>query len=342
MSHHLAAARAGTIGQLYIDDMYVFPGHGSTVFIMNVNSNVTQERAEPSFLPETRYEFKIHLADAPLESLAYRFVFGQAADDGTQEFGLNVLTGEDAASDDASGTVAITGRTGQVAEADGLRVWAGRSADSFYIDLSLLGLVNGAVRSGSALDLSTWHPDAATNSFVNTTVDTIVLEVRNTADPLQPGTGIAVWCSTKIDEGDGWHQINRFGHPMLWPIFWPDDIQFTHPANSRHPSVDFEQDGEEIAGLIASTVAASGTSGDPDAYGRAVAQILLPDVMSYVVGTPASYGFAGRNGRTMADNAPEAMLSLVTNTAVASGLKASVSEHLRAAEFPYVVPVSGL
>jgi len=31
--------------------------------------------------------------------------------------------------------------------------------------------------------------------------------------------------------------------------------------------------------------------------------------MSYVVGTPATYGFAVRNGWTLADNAPEVMLS---------------------------------
>ena len=40
---------------------------------------------------------------------------------------------------------------------------------------------------------------------------------------------------------------------------------------------------------------------------------LFPDVLPYVVGTPATYSFAGFNGRTPADNAPEAMLSLVTN-----------------------------
>jgi hypothetical protein len=56
-----------------------------------------------------------------------------------------------------------------------------------------------------------------------------------------------------------------------------------------------------------------------------------------VVGTPATYGFAGRNGRTLADNAPEAMFSLVLNTAITSGLRASVSEHLRDRNFPYVV-----
>ena len=64
-------------------------------------------------------------------------------------------------------------------------------------------------------------------------------------------------------------------------------------------------------------------------------QLYIDDL---VVGTPAVYGFATRNGRTLADNAPEAMLSLVVNTAVPSGLKPSVSEHLRSGQFPYVVP----
>lgn len=40
----------------------------------------------------------------------------------------------------------------------------------------------------------------------------------------------------------------------------------------------------------------------------------------------------------LADNAPEAMLSLVAGTAVPSRLKPSVSEHQRDKNFPYVVP----
>jgi hypothetical protein len=80
--------------------------------------------------------------------------------------------------------------------------------------------------------------------------------------------------------------------------------------------------------LIASTVAATGTAGYPEGYGRAVARELFPDVLSYV-DTPAVYGVATRNGRPLADNAPEAMLSLVTNTAIPSGLKPSVSQQLR-------------
>jgi hypothetical protein len=69
-----------------------------------------------------------------------------------------------------------------------------------------------------------------------------------------------------------------------------------------------------------------------------VARELFPDVLPYVVGTPATYGFAVRNGRALADNAPEAMLSLVLDTAVPSGLKPSVAKDLRDKNFPYVVP----
>ena len=44
------------------------------------------------------------------------------------------------------------------------------------------------------------------------------------------------------------------------------------------------------------------------------------------------------NGRTLADNAPEVMLSLVTGIAVPSGLTPAANEQLRTPDFPYVVP----
>jgi hypothetical protein len=41
MSHHLDTPLARKNGQLYIDDLYVFDGEHSTVFIMDVNSTIT-------------------------------------------------------------------------------------------------------------------------------------------------------------------------------------------------------------------------------------------------------------------------------------------------------------
>jgi hypothetical protein len=166
-----------------------------------------------------------------------------------------------------------------------------------------------------------------------------VLEVSHRHPQLRPGTRIGVWAATKLaTDSGGWRQVNRAGHPMMWPIFWPDDTQFTNPANTRHPSEDVAADGEPIADLIAATVAASHTAADPAGYGRTVARQLFPDVLSYVVGTPATYGFAASNGRPLADNAPEAMLSLMVNAAVPSGLNPTTSEQFRTATFPYVVP----
>jgi hypothetical protein len=166
-----------------------------------------------------------------------------------------------------------------------------------------------------------------------------VLEVSHQHRRLRPGTRIGVWAATKLaTDAGGWRQINRAGHPMMWPIFWPGDVHFDQPFDTQHVSQDVESDRQHIAEHIAATVAATGSSADPHGYAQAVVRELFPDVLTYTVGTPATYGFAARNGRTLADNAPEVMLSLVTATAVPSGLSPATNEGLRSATFPYVVP----
>jgi len=339
MSHHLDTPLAAQNGQLYIDDLYVFPGEGSTVFVMDVNSNVNGLYAEPGFHPEARYEFKVHFDGADFETLTYRVSFSEADPEGRQALRLHTLTGDQAREDSADGELVLDGQTGETASAGGIRLWAGRIADPFYIDLSLLAIINGAVAKGTAPDLSQWRPETASNSFGGTHVDSIVLEIPHSHPLLRPGARTGVWCATKLaTDAGGWRQINRFGHPMMWPIFWPNDTDFSDPANTRHPSQDAGAAATAIGRQIAAVVAASGTSDNPAGYGQAVAGDLFPDVLSYVVGTPAVYGFATRNGRTLADNAPEAMLSLVTNTAVPSGLKPAVAKDQRTSDFPYVVP----
>jgi hypothetical protein len=338
MSHHLDTPLAAQNGQLFIDDLYVFPGDGSTVFLMDVNSNVTGVYAQPGFHPEARYELKVHFDGADYEALTYRVSFGEPGPDGRQPLRLRLLAGDDAREDEAVGEVVLEGRTGEAASAGGVRIWAGRAQDSFYVDLSLLSLVNGAIAKDSAVDLSGWRPEQAKNSFAGTSVESIVLEVTHEDPRLRPGARIGVWCATKLaTDAGGWRQVNRGGFPMMWPIFWPDDTDFSNPANTRHPAQDFAAEGGHLAGHVAAVVAASGTVDDAEAYGQAVARQLLPDVLPYEVGTRATFGFAGRNGRPMADNAPEAMMSLVAGTAIPSGLRPPVAKDQRSGTFPYVV-----
>jgi Domain of unknown function (DUF4331) len=338
MSHHLDTPLARQNGRLYIDDLYVFPGHHSTVFIMDVNSTITGPDVQRGFHPEARYEFKVHIDGGEFEELTYRVSFGEPDPTGRQGLQLHALAGDEARDDKATGTLVLDGQTGASAGMNDTRLWAGRIRDPFYIDLAQLATVNAAFKNGTAVDRSAWHAADARNSFADTTVESIVIEVSHEHPQLHTGAHIGVWCATKLaTDAGGWRQINRAGHPMMWPIFWPDDTDFSNPANDRHPSADLNADGKYIADSVTSVVAASGTSDDPPGYGQTVARTLFPDVLSYEVGTSATYGFATRNGRALADNAPEVMFSLVLDTAVTSGLTPSVSERYRAASFPYVV-----
>ena len=65
-----------------------------------------------------------------------------------------------------------------------------------------------------------------------------------------------------------------------------------------------------------------------------------PNILPHEVGTPAVFGFAQSNGRSLTDNAPNVMFSIATNTPVSLGIgKESVPSKPRAS-FPYVpVPV---
>lgn len=289
MSHHLDTPLARQNGQLYIDDLCVFPANGSTVFVMDINSTITESRMQPGFHHEARYEFKIHFDGAEYEDLTYRVSFGESESDDSQALQLHALTGDAARDDFTVGELLLEGRTGEVVDGANVRIWAGKITDWFYIDLALLFKINAAVRDGTAPDLSQWRPDEARNSFADTTVESIVLEVSREHPKLCSGAHIGVWAATKLaTDAGGWRQINRAGHPMMWPIFWPDDIKFDNPANTRHPSDDHAAVGKYIGEKVAAVVTACGTSEDPHGYGETVARALFPDVLPYVVGTPAS------------------------------------------------------
>lgn len=338
MSHHLDSPEARQDSRLDLTDQFVFPGEtGGTVFVLDVNSSTAGPDAKPGFHPEGRYEIKIHLDGAAVENLTYRAMFDGPDGGGEQAVRLYALTGPDAANDSATGELIAEGRTNtSISGPTGVRMWAGRAADPFYVDLKQLAAIEAAVKSGTKIDLAGWQPDAAKSSFADTTVHSIVLEVPGSDPNLGSDRRIASWIATKLaTDGGGWQQINREGHPMVWPIFRQIDDAWASHANIEVPGA--EDDGERIAHLIANLVTANGTASDPDAYGRMVARRLVPDVLPYRTGTSASYGFSGFNGRALGDNAPEAMFSLVMNSAITTGLSPEQFSSTRSDHFPYVV-----
>ncbi len=156
----------------------------------------------------------------------------------------------------------------------------------------MLQAIRKAVKNGKALDLTGWSPSKAVNGFANTTVSSIVLEIPDRV--LGSGT-IGVWGMTVLaTDAGGWRQINRAGIPMIQPIFNPDDSERASEYNTTHPSKDRANYGALVTSLTAGVVSAMGTSADPQAYGKYVAELCFPDILRYEIGTPAVYSFAKR------------------------------------------------
>ena len=67
-------------------------------------------------------------------------------------------------------------------------------------------------------------------------------------------------------------------------------------------------------------MSANGTAEDPQAYAEKVARRFFPNILPYEVGTPAVFGFAEWNGRSLTDNAPDVMFSIAANAPVRLGI----------------------
>jgi hypothetical protein len=338
VSHHLDSELSRRDNRLDLTDHYVFRGETGTVFVMDVNSSLATDAA-PGWHPEARYEFKIHTNGAELEDLTYRLSFGPRDAHGGQSVALRVLTGSQARDDTAEGELLAEGRTGAVITGPaGLRLWTGRAADPFYVDLTQVFAINAAVKQGAKIELPDWRPEIAQSSFTGSFIHSIVLEIADDDPRLGVDQNIGLWSVTKLaTDAGGWRQINREGHPMIWPIFRPDNGEAASTTNETHPASELPAESEHIARLVTGVVRANGTADDPEAHGRTVARLLLPDVLPYQTGTPAEFGFSDINGRSLADNAPEVMFSLVLNSAVSTGLTSGQFANTRSTAFPYVV-----
>lgn len=173
----------------------------------------------------------------------------------------------DAVDPDAAGTVVAHGATGEtVSTAAGLRVWAGKAGDPFWIEPDVLHAVGHAFQDGTVVDLSGWDPSQAKNLFAGHTVYSIVLEVPD--NDFLAGTGdkrrIGIWAvATLATDFGGWRSINRVGLPMIHPLFTQYNEDLGNRLNVGRPADDFLTYGQVVINAIAGVVSANGTVEDP-------------------------------------------------------------------------------
>jgi hypothetical protein len=344
MSHHLDSPIARQDIRLDITDLYVFRGETGTVFVINNCHSIFGPIPAPGWHPEGMYEFKVDLNGDAVEDVTYRLTFDERDQQGRQRYVVRCIRGAEAVDPDAAGTVIAQGTTGEtVTTASGVRVWAGRAGDPFWIEPDVLHAVGHAFQDGTVVNLSGWDPSHAKNLFAGHTLYSIVLEVPDSE--LLTGAGdrrcIGVWAvSTLATDAGGWRSINRVGLPMIHPLFTQYNEDLGNRLNAGRPADDFATYGEAVTKAIAGVVSANGTAEDPRAYAEKVTHRFFPNILPYEVGTPASFGFAEWNGRSLTDNAPNVMFSIAANTPVSLGIGKESVASKPSAIFPYVPAVT--
>jgi hypothetical protein len=340
LSHHLDSPIARQDIRLDITDLYLFRGETGTVFIINVCHSIFGPIPAPGYHPEGMYEFKVDLNGDATEDVTYRFTFNERDKNGKQSYTVRLLTGADAVDPAAAGTVVAQGTTGEILTTEtGLRVWAGKAGDPFWIEPDVLHAVGHAFQDGTSINLSGWDPSRAKNLFAGHTVHSIVLEVPDKELLAEAGDKrrVGVWAvSTLATDAGGWRSINRVGLPMIHPLFTQFNEDLGNRLNAGCPGDDYATHGATVIKAIAGVVSAYGTAEDPRAYGEAVAHRVCPNILPYEVGTSAVFGFGEWNGRSLTDNAPDVMFSLAANTPVRLGIGKESVTSKPSKTFPYV------
>ena len=328
MSHHFDSPTGREDPRLNLCDLFVFAGPGETaVLIMTVNPDAGL--SSPTGLrDEGLYEFKIDTDGDAREDVSFRLVVAGEGD-GTQRAEVRLAEGE-ASRGGTGGRPLGSGVTDEVfALEGGGRAWFGVAADPFIGN----GAALRAFVTALAADRADFTPfEHRADLFANRNVTAIVLEVPSA----QIGSGrVGVWAAISLHGHAPQRQVARAAWPLMKHLFVRDDHVGAH-LNEDPPTRDGENAGERIAANVAQVARLTGSVAEPEAYGRYVAGRVLPDLLPYTLGTAASFGFAGVNGRGLGDPAYDVVLSIFANRAIAGSVANDPDVHRR--PFPYLAP----
>jgi Domain of unknown function (DUF4331) len=333
MSHHFDTPTAREDPRINVCDFYLFRGlPGFTVMAMTVNPNAGQS-APDTFREEGLYAFRFDLDGDAREELSFSLRFSAVfhSDDKdhahAQSFEVRRASGPSAASG-ADGELIAAGYTGRVVNAGaGVKAFAGLAPDLFAGDAKALGEFRTAL-----FDKGEFYPEAFQNRknfFSGRNVTAIVLEVPTSLI----GKGLVRgWASASLHGHAPEIQVSRWGLPLITNIFMPDPAM-REDFNRAAPVEDISRFSAPIADVATKLTRLARSAADPAGYGQTLAQKLCPVTLPYELDTPASFTVDRLNGRGLADDVMDVMLTLATNTPLSDGVAPDRSRMRD--EFPY-------
>lgn len=302
---HLDAPFVSTDGQIDINDIYAFQSPSNpdnTVLIMTVNP-LAGVQSPTTFRTDQPYQFQIDNNGDAKDDVTIKARFFNTPDAGVQR--VRITKGND--------SLLFEGLTNQNIPMKPWQPGTGLARFGVFDDPFFFDLV--AFRD----NLNFCPGGTGTDFFAGLNVSAIVIDLPSAALGATPqNPAIGVWGRIKI--GDT--QVERMGRPAINTVFIPsnmkDAFNYGDPRNDQR---DFRD--EVVATLLA--------LGNDDATANALADVLLPDILTF--DTSSSSGFL--NGRQLANDVIDAELGLISGGAITTDcVDANDSPFLT--DFPYL------
>lgn len=308
-----------------ITDIYIFQKPGDpdkSVLILNVNPLAPTLADE--FQHGAAYDMLIDTDGNARADIGYRITFSVKRDG--KQFAEVVRTdrepGGSGGHDGEKHKVIVShapvsfGTQAHITDgAGGFRFFAGFRSDPFFFDL--LAFLAGLKFHNPGSDF-----------FINKNVFGIVLEVPNRRG-LGTNPKVGYWARTLIPHGGTLVHDDQMGRPAINTVFnhGTDKDLFNTTPPDRQRSTLTSTGQSFLANFVATLETLGGYSASK---ATAIAQILLPDILTYDY--TSSAGFL--NGRKLTDDVIDAELSLITNGHITSDFVGPHSDYLH--HFPYL------
>ena len=320
-------------GDRDINDVYAFQGSTSSRTVLAMTTNPAANIFGAEFGTNVRYIINVDRTGDAVQDIAYVWRF-DASSGGAQPWTVTRYAGANARSfgqgvEIASGS---TGGNGQAMGKGSAKAFAGLRSDPFFFDLTgFVGTVFGVGTDGLG--------STPTDFFVGLNTNALVIEVP---DDALGGGMIGVWGATQYWDGSGWHKADQMGRPAINTVFntslvdkgagtTKNQFNTTAPADQRTAfGGKFRTNVITTLMNINAVLGTGGTDYDSATAG-AIADVLLPDVLTYDVSTPAA---GPLNGRALADDVIDVELGLTTNGVVTSDGVGAHTDYL--STFPYL------
>jgi len=282
-------------GPLDINDVYIFRGANAnrSVLVMTVNPAINV-LGPTTFQADAEYAFNIDTGSDAVADTRWTVMFGDPDARGMQHYVVK-----------HDGKALASGFTD---DAKGRRQWragvmafAGVRSDPFFFDL--LGFLGSVKGQGTR----TLNDGDESDFFAGLNTLAIVLEVPN-ASIGGSGATIGVWATTRANGS----RADQMGRPAINTVFngsTADKEAFNVTAPAAQPTAMGGAFRSNVIGVLQFFSSLDSEGAYSAAEAGALADILLPDVIRYTLGTVAG---GPLNGRGLADDVIDAELNIVT------------------------------